>query len=55
MHSSFGRAISARAHRHHLLLAARQRAGDLVAPFLDAREQRIDPLEVLSISAASRG
>ena len=35
------------ADRHHLLLAAGQRAGDLVAALLHAREQRVDALEVL--------
>src|SRR5215467_963104 len=33
--------------RAHLLLAARQRAGELVAPFREAREQLVDPAEAL--------
>jgi hypothetical protein len=34
-------------HRDHLLLAAGQRAGQLAAPFEQAREQRVHPVEVL--------
>ena len=35
------------ADRHHLLLAARQGAGELAQPLLDAREQREDAFEIL--------
>ena len=32
---------------HHLLLAARERAGELLAPLLDAREQAVHPLQII--------
>ena len=50
--STFGRAISARAHRQHLLLAAGHRAGQLVAALLQARE---DAEHTCSMSAAISG
>jgi hypothetical protein len=40
------------AHRHHLLLAARERAGQLLAPLVQQREERVDALEVLLAPAA---
>src|SRR5262245_52883530 len=52
---SFGRLVHDQAVRighetaadgQHLLLAARQCPGALVAPFREAREQRIDPLQI---------
>ncbi len=35
------------AHRDHLLLAARERPGELVAPLVQQREERVDAVEVL--------
>jgi hypothetical protein len=44
--SSFGFAINAR-HRHHLLLAARERPGELAAALVQEREERVDTVEIL--------
>ena len=44
-----GLVISAAADRQHLLLAARERLRALVAPLLQAREQRVDALEVPAV------
>ncbi len=52
--SSLGRAISARADRAHLLLAAGQRAGLLRAPLVEPREQLEDPVHVRLRSSRGR-
>ena len=42
------------AHRDHLLLAARERSGQLLAPLVDAREELEDALEVLRRAAGAQ-
>src|SRR6185503_4184980 len=41
-------------HRHHLLLPARERPGELAPPFVQQREQRVDALEVLLATQIGR-
>src|SRR3954452_12095908 len=43
-HQELGLAHQRAAHRKHLLLAAGERAGELLAPLLEPRKQRVNPL-----------
>jgi hypothetical protein len=51
----FGRDMSARPQREHLLLAAGHAARALAAPFRQDREESEDPLEALRVPARAAG
>ena len=54
MHRSLGRAIKRAADRDHLLLAARQGAGELAEPLLDARKEGEDARQIVVEFGAAR-